>query len=226
MRRLRPQFALGFAFAILGTQVAAQATDTLYAGRHCDHSLLTLRAVTLSDVADSTLLINGLSAAADTTAAISRMSFSYDASGQVAKIGSDGIRHDAQEQLERDVRAAAKPVPGMPKDFSVSIVLLNRRHVVGLSPSPVTCPPDESSTAQAAQVMRQGRHSPSPAPRHALVGVWLGASGRVEDAWLVQSAGRRELDSLALVVVRVLQYKPALVGATPVGTLLEIPVRF
>jgi TonB family protein len=151
----------------------------------------------------------------------------YDAYGQLSRIKTGGTRSPAADtSLEREVRAMAKPVTGMPNDFMATIVRLNRRDVIDISPFPFTCPPRETSTPQATGIMREGRRFPSPPPRDAMVQLWLRSSGDVADAWIIQSAGRSELDSLALNVVRVLRYTPPVFGSTPVATLLQVPVRF
>ena len=128
----------------------------------------------------------------------------------------------------RAVRAAVKPPPGLPDPyhFFAKIVRLNRRDRIDISPSPLTCIPQESSTPEAARLIQTSRRYPSPSPREARVELWLGSDGAVVDAWIVRSAGRSELDSLALNVVRVLQYTPPVFGSMPAATLLQVPVRF
>src|SRR5439155_23560299 len=117
-------------------------------------------------------------------------------------------------------------VIGMANLFMDTIVRLNRRDMIDIWAFPFTCPPGESSTPQAMRIAREGRRFPSPAPRDAMVQLWLQSSGEVADAWIVRSSGRRELDSLALEVVRVLRYTPPLVGTKHVDKLLQVLVKF
>ncbi len=226
MRLLNPSCAIAIALAGIGVPLCAQSADAIYAGRSCNQDFASLRAVAVSDVVDSSRLAAILREAADPGSAITEVVLIYDAYGQPSRIKTGGTRAPADSGLEREVRAMAKPVTGMPNDFMATIVRLNRRDVIDISPFPFTCPPKESSTPQAASIMREGRRFPSPPPRDALVQLWLRSNGDVADAWIVRSAGRRELDSLALTVVRVLQYTPPVVGTTPVATLLQVPVHF
>src|SRR6266480_2530851 len=176
--------------AAVSVPLPAQNADALYAGRSCNQDFARLRAVGVTDVADSGPLVAALREAADSAAPLTKV------------------------------------VTGMPNRFMATIVRLNRRDMIDISSFPFTCPPGESSTPQAMRIAREGRRFPSPAPRDAMVQLWLRSSGEVADAWIVRSSGRRELDSLALEVVRVLRYTPPLVGTTPVATLLQVPVRF
>ncbi len=227
MRLLTTLYGVAIALAGLGMPLWAQSADALYAGRHCDQELTKLRPVTVSDIVDSGRLTKALRDAADSTLLLTKVVLSYDAYGQLSKVKTAGTRSPAADaDLEGEVRAAAKSVSGMPNDFMVTIVRLNRRDVLDLSLFPFTCPPAESSTSEAARIMRASRQFPSPPPREALVQLWLGANGAVADAWIIRSAGRSELDSLALNVVRVLRYTPPVFGSTPVATLLQVPVRF
>jgi len=227
MRLLTPFCRVAVALAGVSVPLRAQSADALYAGRSCNQDFAKLRAVAVSDVADSGPLATALREAADSASPITKVVLIYDAYGDLSKIKTGGTRSPAADTgLQREVRAMAKPVTGMPNDFMATIVRLNRRDVIDISPFPFTCPPGESSTPQATRIMRDGRRFPSPPPRDAMVQLWLRSSGEVADAWIVRSAGRRELDSLALTVVRVLRYSPPLVGTTPVATLLQVPVRF
>ncbi|HEV2750811.1 MAG TPA: TonB family protein [Gemmatimonadales bacterium] len=181
----------------------------------------------MSDVVDSGGLTKALREAADSTSPITKVVLIYDAYGQLSKIKTAGTRSpSADADLERAVRAAAKPVTGMPDDFMATIVRLNRRDVIDISPFPFTCPPSESSTSEAARLTRTSRRFPSPPPRDAVVQLWLGSKGDVADAWIIRSAGRPELDSLALTVVGALRYAPPVFGSTPVAILLQVPVHF
>ncbi len=227
MRLLTPLCRVAIALAGVSVPLHAQSADALYAGRSCNQDLAKLRAVAVSDVVDSAPLAAALREAADSASPITKVVLIYDAYGQLSRIKTGGTRSPAADTgLEREVRAIAKPVTGMPSDFMATIVRLNRWDVIDISPFPFTCPPRESSTSQATGIMREGRRFPSPPPRDAMVQLWLRSSGDVADAWIVRSAGRRELDSLALTVVRALQYASPLVGTTPVATLLQVPVRF
>ena len=205
----------------------AQNADALYAGRSCNQDFASLRAVGVTDVADSGPLVAALREAADSAAPLTKVVLLYDAYGDLRKVQTGGTRSPAADSgLERAVRSMTKAVTGMPNRFMATIVRLNRRDMIDISSFPFTCPPGESSTPQAMRIAREGRRFPSPAPRDAMVQLWLRSSGEVADAWIVRSSGRRELDSLALEVVRVLRYTPPLVGTTPVATLLQVPVRF
>jgi len=227
MRLLTPFCRVAVALAGVSVPLRAQSADALYAGRSCNQDFAKLHAVALSDVADSGSLAAALREAADSASPITKVVLIYDAYGDLSKIKTGGTRSPAADTgLQRGVRAMAKPVTGMPNNFMATIVRLNRGDVIDISPFPFTCPPGESSTPQATGIMRDGRRFPSPPPRDAMVQLWLRSSGEVADAWIVRSAGRRELDSLALTVVRVLRYSPPLVGTTPVATLLQVPVRF
>jgi TonB family protein len=227
MRLLTPLSGVTIALAGVGVPLRAQNADALFAGRHCDQTLAKLRAVAVSDVVDSGPLVAALRKAADSGSPITEVVLTYDAYGQLSRLKTGGIRSPAASaDLEREVRAMAKPVTGMPNTFMARIVRLNRRDVIDISPFPLTCPPNESSTPEAARIMRESRRFPSPPPRDAVVQVWLRSSGDVADAWIVRSAGRSELDSLALTVVRVLRYTPPLVGTTPVAISLQVPVHF
>ena len=231
MRFLSALYGVALALVGVATPLGAQRADPLYAGRTCNQELARLPAVTLSDVVDLGALTKALRDAADSTSPITKVVLLYDAYGQLSKITTDGTRSPAASaDLERQVRAAAKPVTGlpMPSDyhFMATVVRLNRRDLIEMSPFPLTCPPSQSSTSEAAQLMRTSRRFPSPPPRDALVQLWLGSNGDVADAWIMHSAGRPELDSLALTVVRVMQYTPPVFGSTPVGILLRVPVHF
>ncbi len=226
MRLLNPSCAATLALAGIGVPLRAQSADAIYAGRSCNQDYASLHAVALSDVGDSSRFAAVLREAADSASPLTKVVLIYDAYGELSRIKTGGTRASVDSGLEREVRAMAKPVTGMPNDFMATIVRLNRRNVVDISLFPLTCPPKESSTPQAASIMREGRRFPSPPPREALVQLWLQSNGAVADAWIVRSAGRRELDSLALTVVRVLQYAPPVFGITPVGTLLQVPVHF
>jgi TonB family protein len=220
---------VAIALAGPGLPLRAQSADALYAGRHCNQELERLRPVTVSDLVDSVGLTKALRDAADSTSPMTKVVLIYDAYGQLSEIKTAGTRSPgADADLEREVRTAAKAAPGMPDPyhFMATIVRLNRRDVIDMSPSPLTCPPRESSTSEAARLMRTGQRFPSPPPREAVVQLWLGSHGDVADAWILRSAGRPELDSLALTVVRVLQYTPPVFGSTPVAVLLQVPVRF
>jgi TonB family protein len=227
MRLLTPLSGVAIALAGVGVPLRAQSADALYAGRTCNQDFAKLRAAALSDVVDSGPLVAALREAADSASPITKVVLIYDAYGELSRIKTGGTRSAAADaDLERQVRAMAKPVTGMPNNFMATIVRLNRRDAIDVSPFPFTCPPSESSTPQAARIMRESRRFPSPPPREAMVELWLRAGGDVADAWIVRSAGRRELDSLALTVVRVLRYAPPLVGTRPVATLLRVPVHF
>ena len=227
MRLLTPLCGVATALVGVGVPLRAQSADALYAGRSCNQDFAKLRAVAVSDVVDSGPLVVALREAADSASPITKVVLIYDAYGQLSKIKTSGTRSPAADTvLEREVHAMAKPVLGMPNDFMATIVRLNRRDVIDISPFPFTCNPREFSTPQAAQIMRESRRFPFPPPRDAVVQVWLRSSGDVADAWIVRSAGRRELDSLALRVVRVLRFTPPLVGTTPVATSLQVPVHF
>ncbi len=229
MHFLAPLSSVTLALAAFGGPLGAQSADPVYAGRSCNQELARLPAVTVSDVVDSATVGKALREAADSTSAITAVMLTYDAYGQLSKINSTGTRSAvAAADLEREVRPAVNPAPGMPNPyrFTAKIVRLNRRDMIDISPSPLTCVPQESSTPEAARLMKTSRRYPSPPPREARVELWLGSDGAVLDAWIVRSAGRSELDSLALNVVRVLRYTPPVFGKTPVATLLQVPVRF
>jgi TonB family protein len=229
MRLLTPLYTGGLVLSWLGTPLGAQNADALYAGRHCNQELARLPAATLSDVVDSGRLTKALREAADSTLPITKVVFTYEAYGQLGMIKTAGTRSPAAEaDLEREARAAAKPVTGLPDPyhFMATIVRLNRRDVIDISPSPLTCPPRESSTPEAERLLRTSHRFSSSPPRDAVVQLWLGSNGDVTDAWIVRSAGRPELDSLALAVVRVLRYSPPVFGSMPVATLLQVPVHF
>jgi len=217
------------AMTLAGANVSlrAQSADALYAGRSCNQDFAKLHAVALSDVGDSGSVAAALREAADSSAPMTKVVLIYDAYGDLSKIKTGGTRSaDADTVLERKVRAVAKPVLGMPNDFMVTIARLNRRNVIDISPFPLTCPPRESSTSEAARIMRTSRRFPSPPPRDALVQLWLSANGDVVDAWILRSASRPELDTFALNVVRALRYTPPVFGSTPVAIMLQVPVRF
>jgi TonB family protein len=181
----------------------------------------------VSDVVDSGPLVAALRESADSASPVTKVVLAYHSYGQLSTIKTGGTRSPAADTvLEREVRAMARPLTGMPNDFMVTIVRLNRRDVIDISTFPFTCPPREFSTTQATRIMREGQRFPSAPPRDAVVGLWLRSNGDVADTWIVRSAGRRELDSLALTVVRVLRYTPPLVGTTPVAMLLQVPVHF
>ena len=227
MRLHTRPYSCAIALTCLGMPLRAQRADALYAGRSCNQELEKLRAVTITDVVDSSRLTTALREAADSASPITKVVLTYDAYGQLSKIKTAGTRSSAAAaDLEREVRAATKPVAGVPDDFMVTIVRLNRRDVIDMSPFPLTCPPSESSTSEAAGIMRASRRFPSAPPRDALVQLWLGSNGDVTDAWIIRSAGRPELDSLALKVVRALRYTPPVFGSTRVAILLQVPVRF
>ena len=222
MRLLSTLYGVPLALAGVGTSLGAQS-----AGRPCNQELARLPAVTLSDVVDSGAVTEALRASADRTSPITKVVLLYDAYGQLSKITMDGTRSPAAEaDLERQVRAAAKPVGlAMPSDyhFMATIVRLNRRDVIDISPFPLTCPPSQSMTSEAARLIRKGQGGPSG---DAIVQLWLNANGDVVDAWIKRSAGRSELDGLALRIVRVLRFTAPVFGSTSVATLLQVPVRF
>jgi TonB family protein len=226
VRLLTPPYAL--ALAVTGVApLRAQNPDAIYAGRTCNPDFARLRAVGVRDVVDSGRLAAALREAADSASPFTKVVLVYDGYGQLSKIKTGGTRAPAADtSLEREVRAIAKPVTGMPNDFMATIVRLNRLDVIDISPFPFTCLPRQSSTPEADRIMREGRRFPSAPPRDAVVQFWLRSNGDVADAWILRSAGRRELDSLALSVVRALRYSPPIVGTTSVAMLLQAPVRF
>jgi len=178
MRLHTRPYSCAIALTCLGMPLRAQSADALYAGRPCNQELEKLRAVTITDVVDSSRLTRALREAADSASPITKVVLSYDAYGQLSKIKTAGTRSSAAAaDLEREVRAATKPVPGMPDDFMMTIVRLNRRDVIDMSPFPLTCPPSESSTSEATGIMRTSRRFRSPPPRDALVQLWLGSNG-------------------------------------------------
>ena len=227
MRLLTSSCRLALALAGVGVPLRAQSVDALYAGRSCNQDFAKLRAVSVTDVVDSGALVTALREAADSASPITKVVLIYDAYGQLSKIKTAGTRSPAADtSLERQLRTMAKPVTGMPGNFMATIVRLNRRDLIDISPFPFTCPPMVSSTLQATRFIQEGQRVSSPPPRDAVVRLWLRSSGDVADAWIVRSARSWELDNLALRVIRALRYSPPLVGTTPVATVLQVPVQF
>src|SRR2546430_7915154 len=175
--------------AAVSVPLRAQNADALYAGRSCNQDFARLRAVGVSDVADSGPLVAALREAADSAAPLTKVVLLYDAYGQLSRVKTGGTRSPAADTgLERAVRAKAKPVTGMPNDFMATIVRLNRRDIIDISPFPSTCPPGVSSTPQATRIVREGRRFPSPAPPEAMVVRWVRSGGGVGEAWSVPGA--------------------------------------
>src|SRR5256886_8508826 len=177
--------------AAVSVPLRAQNADALYAGRSCNQDFARLRAVGVSDVADSGPLVAALREAADSAAPLTKVVLLYDAYGQLSRVKTGGTRSPAADTgLERAVRSMTKPVTGMPNDFMATIVRLNRRDIIDISPFPLTCPPGASWTPQAMRIAREGRRFPPPAPRRALGQLRVRSSGEGPDASLIRTSGR------------------------------------
>src|SRR6266571_2019907 len=162
MRLLTSSCRVALALAGVGVPLRAQSADALYAGRSCNQDFAKLRAVSVRDVVDSGALVTALREAADSA----------------SPIKTAGTRSPAADtSLERQLRTMAKPVTGMPSNFMATIVRLNRRDLIDISPFPFTCPPMVSSTLQATRFIQEGQRVSSPPPRDAVVGLWLRSSG-------------------------------------------------
>ncbi len=178
MRLLTSSCRVALALAGVGVPLRAQSADALYAGRSCNQDFAKLRAVSVRDVVDSGALVTALREAADSASPITKVVLSYDAYGQLSRIKTAGTRSPAADtSLERQLRTMAKPVTGMPSNFMATIVRLNRRDLIDISPFPFTCPPMVSSTLQATRFIQEGQRVSSPPPRDAVVGLWLRSSG-------------------------------------------------
>src|SRR5256884_5446529 len=169
----------------------AQDADGLSAGRSWNQDFARLGAVGVTDVTDSGPLVAALREAADSAAPLTKVVLLYDAYGDLRKVQTGGTRSPAADSgLERAVRSMTKPVTGMPNDFMATIVRLNRRDIIDISPFPLTCPPGVSWTPQAMRIAREGRRFPSPAPRVGMVQPRVRSSGAVADPTSVLRTAR------------------------------------
>src|SRR5689334_10363501 len=106
MRLLTPFCRIAIALAGVSLPLRAQSVDALYAGRSCNQDFAKLRAVAVSDVADSGPLVAALRQAADSASPMTKVVLIYDAYGELNGVKTAGTRSPAADTgLERQVRA-------------------------------------------------------------------------------------------------------------------------
>ena len=220
MARLAPLLALTAAATLSG-----QAPDSLFTGRHCDRSLFNLRMPSLSDVVDSSALVNAIRNAAGSDTVSITLTYNRDGTLKSLQTRGTGSR-DAQRTLDSLVRTATHPLPALPKKASIVIVWLRAENRQTLVFAPVTCPPEQGSTAAAKAFIIQGAGALRGEGLTALVQFVLEPTGDISRAWIAKSSGFTRLDSLALVAVHMIHYKPPLVGRTPEQVVMQQPFTF
>jgi len=201
----------------LACAVGAEGQDSAFAGRHCDRKRIDQRSPTFGEIADSATLIEALGSAAAETSRLTDVALTYRADGSLKDVKARDTRsRDAERALESTVRSVAHPFPGIPNGATIRIIRFNTSGRVILSISPLTCVPELVSSTEAKEFLRRSSGSFAGSGKTATVEFVLEPTGSVSDAWVIKPSGIQKLDSLALIAVRMVQFKPPLVGRTPV----------
>ena len=220
------RFLILLALAIPG-RVCAQNLDSLFAGRHCNRALAHLHIPTLGEIGDSAILFEALRDAADTRSDTTTITLTYRPDGTLKSIKVRGARSEnAAQTLEATLRTATRPLVGFPKNTTVTLFRLNAEDRLTIGVFPVTCPPEQGNADQAMRFLRQTSGVFAGSGRTTVVRFQLEPTGAIARAWVSRSSGIQTLDSLALIAVRLIQYKPPLVGVTPLPVTMQQPFTF
>lgn len=212
-----------------GRSLVAQSGDSIYAGRQCNNRLKALRMPELSDLGDSARFDSLLTAGADARAHMTSVSLRFQRDGALNEVSIGGARSSA---AAAQIKSAIRPLLTLTQvpvgEFQLELVRLNATGQLRLLAGNATCAPEQHKTAllsvQLARIQQQfpqGRF-----PRDAIVTFILEPDGQVSNAWLSLSSGSSQADSMALELFRSLSFEAAIVGTTPVATLVRQPFRF
>lgn len=226
-----PRFCFCVALPLLlGNGVlTAQANDSIYAGRSCDHRLKSLRMPILAELGDSALFHNLLASAADSKAHITTVSFRYKKDGSFDKVEISGARSKATADTLRRAARDSLRLPRMAAGpVSVQLALVNATHRLRLLAGAATCNPQRHTTAELDSRIEFIRHAyPDARVRKRVVVLFiLEADGTASDVWLSRPSGFARVDTLTMHLFAVEQFRPAIFGSTPVAALVAQPFDF
>jgi TonB family protein len=209
--------------------LGAQASDSAFAGRHCDQRLAELRIPSLLELGDSARLDAVLSRGADPQAHTTGAELRFGKDGLLRGVDVKGARSSsARSEIRDTIRAAVRPISGQPRDFNINLVRVNTTGLVRILAGTATCPALQNVTPEAKALVRQiQRDAPGPRVyRRAVVDFILEPDGHVSDSWIDVSTGVPGVDSLAMQIFRAMHFNPAIAGRTTVAALLTQPFEF
>jgi TonB family protein len=221
--------ALTLAVFCASARVRAQAHDSIYAGRLCDNRLKALRMPVLAELGDSARIDSLLSAAADSDAHITSVEIRYRKDGALQGLDVNGIRSESARHRLRDSLSPVIKLQRLPVGpFNLDVVRLNGTQQIRLMAGSATCEPRPHTTAELDSRIEFIRQTAPEARIHRDVPVEfiLEANGVVSDAWLSRPTGFSRVDSLTMQLFRTMSFYPAIVGRTPVASLVVQPFKF
>ncbi len=227
--RKRLVIALTLAVFCATARVHAQTNDSIYAGRLCDNRLKALRMPVLAELGDSARIDRLLTNAADSHAHITSVEIRYRRDGALQGLNVNGIRSKSARDRLRDSLSAVIKLQRVPVGpFNLELVRLNGTEQIRLIAGSATCEPRPHTTAELDSRIEFIRHAEPETRIHRDVPVAfvLEANGVVSDAWLSRPTGLARVDSLTMQLFRTMSFYPAIIGSTPVASLVVQSFKF